>query len=315
MESNELKAISLFAGVGGVCKGFINNNVSIVFANDIDKYASLTYNQNFSHKILTEDIHNIDTKDVADADFLLFGFPCQAFSIAGYQKGFSDFRGNLFFEALRFLKDKKPRAFLLENVKNLVSHDNGNTFNVIINSLKDLGYKIRYSVINSCTHGNVPQNRERIYVVGFLDSNHCDKFYFPDTQPLTNKIKDITNPIEKKEEKYYYHNSKYFDMLKDVVTNQDTVYQLRRIYVRENKSNLCPTLTANMGTGGHNVPLVIDDFGIRKLTPRECFSLQGFPLDYILPNIADCHLYKQAGNSVTVSVIDKIAKNMISAMA
>ena len=120
---------------------------------------------------------------------------------------------------------------------------------------------------------------------------------------------------EKKDEKYYYENSKYYKMLKEVVVNKDTVYQLRRVYVRENKKNVCPTLTANMGTGGHNVPLILDDFGIRKLTPKECFMLQGFPKEYKLPEkMANGHLYKQAGNSVTVTVIDRIAKNMIKAI-
>lgn len=315
-ENKKYTAISLFAGVGGICLGFMKNGVNIVFANDIDKYACQTYRNNFEHGIVEGAIEDIKVEDIPDADFVLFGFPCTSFSIAGYQRGFEDERsGHLFFEALRIIKAKQPKAFLLENVKNLVSHDGGNTFRVIKEALEDAGYHFRYQVINSMDYGNVPQNRERIYVVGFKDIEHCNKFYFPDPVQLTKTIKDITNPTEKKEDKFYYMNSKYYPLLSETMTNKDTVYQLRRVYVRENKKNVAPTLTANMGTGGHNVPLIIDEYGIRKLTPKECFMLQGFPEEYKLPeNMANSHLYKQAGNSVTVTVIEKIAEQMIKAM-
>ena len=161
----------------------------------------------------------------------------------------------------------------------------------------------------------MPQNRERIYMVGFKNKEECDKFYFPEPIPLTKTIHDITKPHEKKPEKYYYENSKYYPMLKEAMVNKDTVYQLRRIYVRENKKGVCPTLTANMGTGGHNVPLIIDDFGIRKLTPKETLMLQGFPEDFKIPEkMADSHIYKQAGNSVTVTVIERIANNIVKVL-
>lgn len=315
-ENKKYTAISLFAGVGGICLGFIKNGVDIVFANDIDKYACETYRKNFKHGIVEGPIEDIKVEDIPDADFVLFGFPCTSFSIAGYQKGFEDERsGHLFFEALRIIKGKQPQAFLLENVKNLVGHDGGNTFKVIKEALEDAGYHFRYQVLNSMEYGNVPQNRERIYVAGFKKKEHCNKFYFPDPVELTKTIKDITKPTEKKDDKFYYMNSKYYPMLLESMTNKDTVYQLRRVYVRENKKNVSPTLTANMGTGGHNVPLIIDDYGIRKLTPKECFMLQGFPEEYTLPeNMANSHLYKQAGNSVTVTVIEKIAECMIKSM-
>lgn len=313
---NKYTAISLFAGVGGICLGFMNAGVDIVFANDFDKNACITYRENFKHGIVEGPIESIDTKDVPDADLVLFGFPCTSFSVAGYRKGFEDERsGHLFFEALRIIKAKKPKAFFLENVKNLVGHDNGNTFKVITEALEAEGYYFKYKVMNSMEYGNVPQNRERIYVVGFKDKEQYDKFEFPQAISLTKRIEDITKPNEKKEDKFYYENSKYYPMLKEAMHRKDTVYQLRRIYVRENKNNVCPTLTANMGTGGHNVPLIIDNYGIRKLTPRECFTLQGFPENYKLPeNMALSHLYKQAGNSVTVTVIEKIAKKMVEAM-
>lgn len=311
-----MKAISLFAGVGGICLGFKQANFDIVFANDIDYHTSLTYSLNFKHNLVIDDIKNIDTKNVSDADVVLFGFPCQSFSIAGNQKGLDDERGELFFEALRFIHDKQPKSFLLENVKNLISHDGGRTFRIILDALKNEGYYIRYQVLNACEYGNIPQNRERIYVVGFKDKQCADKFYFPDPVELTTSIGDIVKKNIKMDAKYYYgEKSKYYAMLKDSITKKDTIYQLRRIYVRENKSNLCPTLTANMGMGGHNVPLILDDFGIRKLTPKECFLFQGFPENYILPsNLADCHLYKQAGNSVCVPVVKAIALNINKAL-
>lgn len=309
-------AISLFAGVGGICMAFKNAGVDIVFANDFDKNACITYNANFEHGIVEGPIENIDENSLPNADLVLFGFPCTSFSIAGRRLGFNDEKsGHLFFEALRIINAKKPKAFLLENVKNLVSHDKGNTFDMISKHLSNEGYHFKYKVLNSMDYGNVPQNRERIYVVGFLDKSECDRFEFPSPIPLTVDIKDITKPYEKKDDKFYYEKSKYYPLLKEAMTNKDTVYQLRRIYVRENKSNVCPTLTANMGTGGHNVPLILDDYGIRKLTPRECFQLQGFPTTYKLPeNMALSHLYKQAGNSVTIPVVERIAKNMIKVM-
>lgn len=309
-------AISLFAGVGGICLGFKNAGVDIVWANDMDSNACKTYINNFEHTIIEGKIEDIKNEDIPYADIVLFGFPCTSFSIAGYKKGFEDEKsGHLFFEALRIIRDKKPKAFLLENVKNLVGHDGGNTFKVIKDSLEKEGYYFRYQVLNSSEYGNVPQNRERIYVVGFKEKKMCDKFYFPEPIERTKTIHDITNPSEKKESKYYYENTKYYDLLKETMKNKDTVYQLRRIYVRENKSGVCPTLTANMGTGGHNVPLILDDHGIRKLTPQECFMLQGFPKNYVIPkNMANSHLYKQAGNSVTVTVIERIAKNMVNVL-
>lgn len=309
-------AISLFAGIGGICMGFKRAGVDIVFANDMDKKACETYRNNFNHPLMEGKIEEIDVKNIPDANMILFGFPCTSFSIAGHRKGFEDEKsGHLFFEVLRIIKAKKPEVFFLENVKNLVSHDNGNTFKVITDNLHKEGYHFRYKVLNSMEYGNVPQNRERIYVVGFKNKDVCDKFYFPDPIPLTNTIKDITKPSEKKDAIFYYENSKYYPMLKEAMVNKDSVYQLRRIYVRENKSGVCPTLTANMGTGGHNVPLIFDDYGIRKLTPRETLLLQGFPENYKIPEkMANSHLYKQAGNSVTVTVIERIAKNMIKAM-
>lgn len=314
--NRNLTAISLFAGIGGICMGFKQAGVDIVWANDFDKKACETYRANFDHTLIEGKIEDVKLENVPNADLVLFGFPCTSFSIAGYRKGFDDENsGHLFFEALRIIKHVKPKAFLLENVKNLVSHDKGKTFRIIQEALEDAGYHFRYQVLNGSEYGDVPQNRERIYVVGFKEKDYCDKFYFPEPIPLTKTIHDITKPDEKKDEKYYYKEgkTKYYPMLFEAMNNKDTVYQLRRVYVRENKSNLCPTLTANMGTGGHNVPLILDDYGIRKLTPRECLLFQGFPKDFIIPEkMANSHLYKQAGNSVVVPIIKRIAKNIVS---
>lgn len=315
--NSKYKVASMFAGIGGICLGFENAGAEIVWANEIDKFACTTYRANFGDKFLIEgDIHNINADDIPDFDILTSGFPCQAFSIAGERKGFLDKRGNLFFETLRIIESKKPRAFLVENVKNLVSHDGGKTFDVIYSALKDAGYHIRYKILNSMEYGNVPQNRERIYIVGFNNKDECDSFYFPDPVPLSNTINTIVNKTQEQSSKFYYKSdSRYYNMLSESMVNEDTVYQLRRVYVRENKSNVCPTLTANMGTGGHNVPLIRDKFGIRKLTPQECLLFQGFPKEYKIPdNVSNTQLYKQAGNSVTIPVIENIAHNMIKSM-
>lgn len=313
----KLKMVSLFAGVGGIDLGFEStNHFETIWANEIDSKAAETYRANFNNKLVEEDIHNIDAKTVPDFDVLLAGFPCQAFSVAGYRKGFEDERGNLFFEVVRFISEKEPEIVFLENVKNLVGHDKGNTFKVIREALISHGYHIKYQVLNAKDYGDTPQNRERIYVVGFKDREVYKSFDFPTPIPLTKTIHSIIDFNSVVDEKYYYTAEKhdFYDMLKEHVNSSETVYQWRRKYVRENKNGVVPTLTANMGTGGHNVPIVLTKTGIRKLTPRECFNAQGFPQSFILPDLANVHLYKQAGNSVVVPVIQRIAENIYNAI-
>lgn len=312
----EIKVASLFAGIGGICYGFTQCGAKIVWANEIDKDACKTYRHNFGDSYLVEgDIKNVDPNDIPDIDILNGGFPCQAFSIAGYQKGFADERGNLFFEIVRILKVKKPRAILLENVKNLETHDNGNTFKVIKTELEQLGYHIHHKVLNTMEYGNVPQNRERIYIVGFLSENAYNTFKYPEPIKLTKTIHDVIDFNDKKPEKYYYNNCKYYPLLTPVMTKQDTIYQWRRVYCRENKSNVCPTLTANMGTGGHNVPLIKDNYDIRKLTPEECVAFQGFPKEFEFPtDISNAAKYKQAGNSVSVPVVKRVVEQLLEAL-
>lgn len=307
------KTIDLFAGVGGIRLGFENAGFKTVFANDFEAKCKDTYDLNFKDsKLIVEDIRKISINDLPKFDFVLGGFPCQAFSIAGYRKGFDDEkRGNLFFDVARIIDAHKPEGFLLENVKNLKSHDDGNTFKVIEKTLKDLGYHVKSKVLNSMEYGNIPQNRERIYIVGFKNKNYHDKFEFPEPVKLTIKIKDILE--DNVPEKYYYNGKPLYYKLKDQV-NEGSVYQWRRQYVRENKKGVCPTLTANMGMGGHNVPIIKDKKGIRKLTPLECARIQGFPDTYRLPSLADSALYKQFGNSVSVPVVEAVAKQMMKAM-
>lgn len=312
-----MKFIDLFAGIGGIKIAFENEGFQCVFSNDYDANAKITFDYNFSELLNIEkqmilgDIQEIPTDKIPEHDILCGGFPCQPFSVAGYRQGFEDKRGrgNLFFDIIRILEDKKPKAFLLENVKNLKTHDKGNTLKVIYKELEELGYKVTDNVLNSMEYGNLPQNRERIYIVGFLDKNHFENFKFPKKITLTKTIHDC---LEKNDvdEKYFYNNKPLYDKLKNDVTKRDTIYQWRRKYVRENKNSVCPTLTANMGMGGHNVPIILTNKGIRKLTPRECANFQGFPKDYKLPNIADSHLYKQFGNSVSIPVVQRIAKNI-----
>lgn len=315
-KSNVIKVASLFAGIGGICYGFEQAGAKIVWANEIDDDACKTYINNFGNKYLVKgDIKKIDAKEIPNVDIINGGFPCQAFSIAGHQKGFEDERGNLFFEIVRILKEKQPRAVFLENVRNLEAHDHGKTFKVIKDELEKLNYYVHYKVLNSMEYGNIPQNRQRIYIVCFKSKKASNNFKFPEKVKLTKKISDIIDFSEKKDKKYYYVKSKYYPELAKTVKSQNSIYQWRRIYCRENKSHVCPTLTANMGTGGHNVPIIIDNYDIRKLTPEECIQFQGFPKYFRFPEtISNASKYKQAGNSVTVPVIRRIVENIINAL-
>lgn len=314
-EASKFRTIDLFAGIGGIRLGFEKAGFKTVFANDFEKNCKPTYDLNFKDsKLVVEDIRKIQINDLPEFDFLLGGFPCQAFSIAGYRQGFKDEkgRGNLFFDVARMIEARKPKGFLLENVKNLKSHDDGRTFKIISETLEKLGYHLKAKVLNSMEYGNVPQNRERIYIVGFKNKKFSENFEFPKPITLANKIEDILE--ETVPEKYYYNGKPLYAKLKDFIKEKGKVYQWRRQYVRENKKGVCPTLTANMGMGGHNVPIIKDNKGIRKLTPLECARIQGFPKTFKLPELADSALYKQMGNSVTVTVIESVAKAMMRAM-
>lgn len=313
-----LRCASFFAGVGGIDMGFESTGYfKTVYANEFDPYPVETFEKNFGIQVDCRDIHEVQATEIPDFDVMLAGFPCQAFSIAGLRRGFDDEkgRGTLFFELVRIFKAKKPSIVFLENVKNLVGHDNGNTFRVILEELQNEGYHVKYAVLNAMTFGNIPQNRERIYIVAFKNEDAYRNFEFPLPIALTTKLSDIIdfeNPVDSK---YYYTAGRFkgdiYEQLVAAIDDDNAVYQWRRKYVRKNKSGVVPTLTANQGEGGHNVCIVSTKYGIRKMTPHECFNAQGFPKDFILPQtMSDARLYKQAGNSVCVSVIARIAEQI-----
>lgn len=277
-----------------------------------------------------------------ELDIVNGGFPCQAFSIAGDAKGFQDHRGELFYSFIKLINllqqkgHNKPRVLLLENVKNLVSHDKGNTFKIITGELEKLGYKLKYKVLNTYKYSNLPQNRERIFILAFLNQEDYDMFgSFDDIEQVESTkeerkewVKNIINynTTFETHSDFYYTQEKYphyfgeneIDLERDI-TKPYEFYQLRRgMYVRENANGVCPTLTANMGTGGHNVPLIKVQDGIRKLTPEECFKLQGFRVGtefHLPPNVSNAHLYKQAGNAVSVDVVERITTKLLETLA
>lgn len=317
MYSAELTCASFFAGVGGIDLGFESQGFRTIYANEFDTKARETFSLNFPHVQLDgRDIREVSSDEVPSTDIIVGGFPCQAFSIEGYQQGFHDEKGRgiLFFELARLIEEKQPRAIFLENVKNLVNHDKGNTLKVILKTLEDLGYYVTYQVMNAAEYGNIPQGRERIYIVGFKDKTVFDSFHFPEKVDLTKTVFDVIDFKNKVEEQYYYREDKhYYPLLRDNILAIGSIYEYRRgNTIRENKSGVVPTLLASMGTGGNNVPLILTESGeIRKLTPRECFNTQGFPSSYQLPEkLANSHLYKQAGNSVAVPVVSRLAKQI-----
>jgi DNA (cytosine-5)-methyltransferase 1 len=313
-EDEEITFIDLFAGTGAFTHSFEKHNrFKCVFSNDMVKSSEAIYNLNFPDcNFLLADLNTIDINDIPSHNILCGGFPCQPFSIAGEKKGFDDTRSNVFWTILKILKKHSPEVVILENVKNLKSHDKGNTYKVIEKEILKLGYFIKSEILDTSVITNIPQHRERIYIVCFKDENKYDSFNFDFPVRENKRIDELLE--DNISDKYYYTDRfKVYDVIEEGVTqniNENILYQYRRYYVRENKSNCCPTLTANMGSGGHNVPLLRDDKGIRKLTPRECFNLQGFPLEYELPDLCDSSLYKLAGNAVSVPVIDLIVNKI-----
>lgn len=320
---------SFFAGVGGIDLGFLQaGKCKTIYANEFDRYACETYKANFPDVYLdTRDIHDVKGSEVPCVDIIAGGFPCQAFSIAGKQEGFSDShgRGTLFFEMARIIKEKRPRVAFFENVKNLVSHDNGNTFRVICDELDKLGYHYTYKVLNATEYGNLPQNRERVYIIAFRDINDYARFRWPEPIRLTCTVKDIIDFETEQDKRYYYTPGKYSnnailtkyleEATKDDDINSPYVYQRRRTYVRKCKAGIIPTLTASQGMGGNNVCIIKARHGLRKMTPRECFMAMGFPESFILPEgMSNAQLYKQSGNSVCVPVIKRVAESVFKAM-
>jgi len=306
---SKYKMIDLFAGTGAFTLAFQETGrVEVVFANDMVEQSKKIYDaQNYGHQLTLADLNSLDVTTIPAHDILTGGFSCQPFSVAGNRLGFEDPRSNVFWKILEIIDHHQPRAVVLENVKNLVTHDDSKTFEVIKSSLEERGYNLTYKVLDTAKITGVPQHRERIYIVG-LKSDTPFSLDF-DLVPK-NTIESVLQ-TDVADKYYYTESSSTWPLVSEAVTATNTIYQYRRVYVRENKSNECPTLTANMGSGGHNVPLVRDAKGIRKLTPRECFSFQGFPSSYVLPALADSHLYKLAGNAVSVPVVRLVARRLV----
>lgn len=323
------KSIDLFAGIGGIRLGFDNafgESIETVFVSEWDTNAQKTYKVNFRDDFeIAGDITKIEEDKIPTFDICMAGFPCQAFSLAGQRKGFKDnykglCRGTLFMDVARICEYHKPKVIFCENVKGLVIHDKGRTFKIITKTFEDLGYKVFSQVLNSKNFG-VPQNRERIYIVAFRKDVAPNDFDFPKTTDDTKKIKDIIedNPVPAK----YYLSDVYVDTLRKHKARHEAKgngfgYEIRawddiagaivcggmgrerNLIIDKRQKVLIPTT---------HIKGEINKEGIRKMTPREWARLQGFPDSFVLP-IADVHLYKQFGNSVTVNVIEAIAKKI-----
>lgn len=310
--------VEFCAGIGAFTKGFEKNNkFKTIYATDFNKDCKTIFDINNKNvKMILEDIHKLDYKTIPKMDIITCGFPCQPYSIAGLRKGFDDERSNVFWKLCEIINYHQPRVFVLENVKNIINHDNKKTFNIILNKLKELNYFITYKVINTCKVSSIPHNRERVFIIGFKNEKEYSLFKFPENIPdyKSNSIKSFLN--KNIPEKYYYSSRyKIWDIVHKNVTKKYIIYQIRRNIIRENKSNVCPTLTSNMGKGGHNVPIIKDEIGIRKLTPRECFNLQGFDDNYILPtDLNDNKIYSLIGNSVSIPVIILISESIYDSL-
>ena len=307
-----IKVCSLFSGIGGIDLGFKQAGFEIVWANEFDKDAATTYRHNFGADYLVEkDIRKVDVSEIPDFDVLVAGFPCQPFSIMGFRKGFNDPRGNLFFEIARIAEAKQPKVIFLENVANLLEHDDGRSFLTVYNALAPQGYGFRYQLMDSIEYGNVPQHRTRIFIAAFKDEEACEKFSFPEKIELTVKLNDILKRDIKHDNCYYYtDNSFYYENLKRIVTDKRALYKIYDSGVSKKAHYICPTLTANMGTYPDRVPIVLDDYGIRKITPYECLALQGYPDGFKFSGISMMSAYKQCGNSVVIPVIRRIAEKI-----
>jgi DNA (cytosine-5-)-methyltransferase len=318
------RSIDLFAGIGGIRLGFeqaFGNDIKTVFVSEWDKKAVETYKANFDDKIdIAGDITEVNENDIPEHDILLAGFPCQAFSLAGHKKGFEDARGTLFFDVARIIKRHNPKVVFCENVKNLVNHDRGRTFKVIKEILEELGYVVFYKVLNSKNFG-VPQNRERIYIVAFRKDIAPKTFEFPEKTDDTKVIKDIVDEHEVSPK--YYLSTAYLESLKKHKERHASKGNGFGYEIRSTDSVAGAIVCGGMGrernliidnrltnfTPVTHIKGEINREFVRKMTPLEWARLQGFPNDFKFV-VADTHLYKQFGNTVTVPVIRAIAEKI-----
>lgn len=314
LEKCRFTMIDLFAGIGGIRQAFQMHGGYSVYSSEWNKFAQKTYRINFGEEP-DGDITQVDEKDIPNHDILLAGFPCQPFSQAGLKKGFEDTRGTLFFDVARILKEKRPKAFMLENVKQLKGHDKGNTIKVILSKLKELNYYVPEPQVLNAYNFGIPQNRERIIIVGFnreyLPENY-EEFHYPEGKPSLNvKVGDI---LERE--------------VSDRFTISDKLYQghLARKRMHENKGNgfgFClfnskskytSTISARYYKDGSEALIEQEGKNPRMLTPRECARLQGFPEEFIIP-VSNLQAYKQFGNSVCIPVIEAVAQAMLDYMS
>lgn len=310
----KFKFIDLFAGIGGIRLAFQNLGGKCVFTSEWNSFSKKTYEANFG-EVPFGDITKINEKEIPDHDILLAGFPCQPFSIAGVTKknalgrkhGFLDeTQGTLFFDIARILKHKKPPAFMLENVKNLVSHDKGKTFTIIVETLKELGYSIHYKVLDGKHF--VPQHRERIIIVGFRNDLYKEKgnFQFPKLPEPSAKFKDILEPKSLSKYTLSDHLWKYLQdyASKHKAKGNGFGYGLTDL------NGISRTMSARYYKDGAEILIPQKGKNPRRLTPRECARLQGFPDNFIIP-VSDNQAYRQFGNSVTVPLIQFVGKNIV----
>jgi DNA (cytosine-5)-methyltransferase 1 len=297
-----MKYISLFAGVGGFDLALNKLGHECVYANDFDKYCKIIYDKNFKHKLDCRSLTEVRADELPDFDLLVGGFPCQSFSIAGKRGGFDDTRGTLFFDIARIVKAKRPKYLLLENVKGLLSHDSGRTFKTILSTLTELHYDIQTMVLNSKNFG-VPQNRERVFIVGHLRGEPRPKVF-----PLTG-----SNEQDKEQITSTALDANYWKGVDD--HGQRTMVGTWRTHIdgqgfREVKSGLSPTIPARAREDGSGQPVIMKDMRIRRLTPTECERLQGFP-DNWTAGVSDTQRYKMMGNAVTTNVVFEVARRLI----
>lgn len=304
-KNDSFKAIDLFAGIGGIRLGFeraFRDKIDFVFASEIDKYARETYYANYGEEPFG-DITQIDEKNIPPFDILLAGFPCQAFSVAGHRKGFEDTRGTLFFDVARIAAYHKPKVMLLENVKGLVGHDKGRTFKVIVESLKELGYSVFHNVLNAKDYG-VPQNRERIYIVCFLDDKI--NFEFPVKLSTKQKVFDILD--QNVDPKYTISDKLWAGHQKRKLAHKEKGNGFGYSLFDEN-SEYTSTISARYYKDGSEILIEQKEKNPRKLTPREAARLQGFDDSFNII-VSDVQAYKQFGNSVAVPVVEQLAKTI-----
>ena len=310
----EITLGSLFSGLGGIDLAFAQAGCRVLWAVEWDSACCKTYRHNFHDtRVFESDIRHVDPIRLQRIDILSAGFPCQSFSVAGKQQGFLDPRGHMFYEVGRFIAALSPRFVFLENVPNLMEHDNGKSFLVVHNVLSDLNYSIRYRVLRASEYGGLPQIRDRIYIIAFREQEDCDRFCFPERIPLDKTIGSIIHREIKQKDLYYYKKEDpFYAKAVQIVNRKDSVYRVYHDSIKITQNKMCPTLTASMGTQRNQIPLIKDDYGIRKLTVRECLDFQGFPDSYYFPRTISINdAYKQIGNTVCVPVVKRIAAQII----